>query len=549
MCSTQILFPDMRSRRAVFFAFFRTFQSFFCLFLCAFLPLSAAADESLPAAGAVAVWSWRVEQGVLTLSVQIPAGIELNGILSHPSLEPETQALSRPLPVKKEEEEFFPGPGEYRWTYPADQLKFPLTLTVAEQACSAEGVCYAPKRYQRTFPDAESLSYGAFSTEQADAENPLMASDAEAPDSNAYLLIPDFEIIRSAEGYLSPDRFLDFLQDRSGSWKTRLFAGRHFLVVLLLILLGGIALNLTPCVLPLIPVNLAMIGTSGSSAEGFSRKSRILRGVCYGTGMMLCYGLLGGISAAGGLAFGFLNASSIFQFLTAAVFVLLALAMFDLLTLDLSRWSSFLKFPSGARYGGVFLMGALTALLAGACVAPVLAATLIQTASMVQTGRMEGLLLPFLLGLGMALPWPFLAAGISLFPKPGKWMVLVKRALGILILLLACHYAFTGFRMWQAGRNRQDSPALRNQELLAQALRESQETGRPILADCWATWCKNCAAMEAHTLSDPAVMRELEEHYIVIRLQLEDPADLSTADLMKLLGINGLPAFVIFRPL
>jgi len=66
---------------------------------------------------------------------------------------------------------------------------------------------------------------------------------------------------------------------------------------------------------------------------------------------------------------------------------------------------------------------------------------------------------------------------------------------------------------------------------------------RPVLVDCWATWCKNCAAMESTTLADPAVRAKLEK-FAIIRLQAED-----IDELRKVPGfgrVMGLPAFAIF---
>ena len=76
---------------------------------------------------------------------------------------------------------------------------------------------------------------------------------------------------------MPPDKFLRFLKDDNpNEFNANFFAGRGFLVMILLALAGGLALNLTPCVLPLIPVNLVMIGASGSKAET-TKKDRILR--------------------------------------------------------------------------------------------------------------------------------------------------------------------------------------------------------------------------------------------------------------------------------
>ena len=76
----------------------------------------------------------------------------------------------------------------------------------------------------------------------------------------------------------------------------------------------------------------------------------------------------------------------------------------------------------------------VAALLAGACVAPVVIQVVLFSSNLYATGTTVALALPFLLGLGMAVPWPIAGAGIAALPKPGAWMVRVKQAFGVIIL-------------------------------------------------------------------------------------------------------------------
>ena len=79
-------------------------------------------------------------------------------------------------------------------------------------------------------------------------------------------------------------------------------------------------------------------------------------------------------------------------------------------------------------------MGAVAALLAGACVAPVVIQVVLFSSNLYATGTTIALALPFVLGVGMAMPWPIAGAGLASLPKPGAWMVRVKQAFGVLIL-------------------------------------------------------------------------------------------------------------------
>ena len=92
-------------------------------------------------------------------------------------------------------------------------------------------------------------------------------------------------------------------------------------------------------------------------------------------------------------------------------------------------------------------MGIIAALLAGACVAPVLIAVLLHSATIYKEGNPAGLLLPFLLGLGMGLPWAFAGAGIAVLPKPGKWMMHIKYIFGVLIIAMGLYYGYLAFTL------------------------------------------------------------------------------------------------------
>ena len=120
--------------------------------------------------------------------------------------------------------------------------------------------------------------------------------------------------------------------------------------------------------------------------------------------------------------FGTINATPWFNLGIAVLFVVLALAMFDVLVIDFSRFSTRFNVGDGGR--GTFLvafgMGAVAALLAGACVAPVVIQVVLFSSNLYASGTALALALPFLLGVGMAIPWPIAGAGIAALPQPGR---------------------------------------------------------------------------------------------------------------------------------
>ena len=356
---------------------------------------------------------------------------------------------------------------------------------------------------------------------------------AGAPDARDIRAVPT----RMALGYMDAESFLRFLRGDAPSAALPASMG----LLLLTLLVAGAAMNLTPCVLPMIPVNLIVIGQSP------------LRGLLYGLGMALAYGILGVLAAVGGLAFGAVQSSPLFNAAVALVFVALGLSLCGAFTLDLARFRARAKSPSPARAGFLLplFMGALSAVLAGACVAPVLISVLVLTANLHAQGHAFALGLPFVLGLGLALPWPFLGAGLKVLPKPGAWMRWVNRAFAALVFGFALWHgrlAVVGLRTAQAEAAAPDAAKASAREAtpatFGPLLASLGDSARPILVDCWATWCKNCTAMERGTLRNPKVMAALAG-YTVVRLQAEDLMALRRLPGFE--GVRGLPAFVLFE--
>ncbi len=366
-----------------------------------------------------------------------------------------------------------------------------------------------------------------------------------------------FRVVESQAGYLKAGEFLDFMDRAENGGGDELSGIRLFLtdpvafvresgllLTLLFILVGGLLLNLTPCVLPMIPINLAIIG---AGAQAGSKRRGFALGAAYGLGIALSYGLLGAIIVMTGSRFGTIQANPWFNLVISLIFVVLALAMFDVFQIDLSRFQS--KLGGGQKQGSFVVaitMGSVAALLAGACVAPVVIAVLLLATSL----GTPGLVLPFVLGFGMALPWPFAGAGLSFLPKPGKWMEYVKYAFGIGIILFAVYYGHLSYRAFRpaevaAGEAKGhfvvDGATNAG---LADALRQARAEGRPVFIDFWASWCKNCHAMEKSTFKDAVVKARLEK-YLFIKYVSEDPVDPETKAVMDRFNVQGLPTFVV----
>ena len=373
---------------------------------------------------------------------------------------------------------------------------------------------------------------------------------AAAP-ADATTMLDRFVVRGTEGGYLPAATFTKFVQDaQAGVAQRGMFEGRGPLTILLIVFLGGLALNLTPCVLPMIPVNLAIIG---AGSQGGSRSRGLVLGSVYGAAMAVVYGVLGLIVILSAQTFGTINSSPWFNIGIAVLFVALALAMFDVFEIDFSKYSA--NVGTGSSRGSVmlaFTMGGVAALLAGACVAPVVIQVVLFSTNLYATGTSAALALPFVLGLGMAAPWPVAGAGISALPKPGAWMVRVKQGFGVIILITAAYYAYTAYGIF---RDRSVDPAQVSSSVdellkegwhadLAEGLAVAEREGKPVLIDMWATWCKNCLTMDKTTLVDPSVKTALDG-FVKIKFQAESPDESPAREVMQRFGAVGLPTYVV----
>ena len=430
---------------------------------------------------------------------------------------------------------------------------FPSELLVKFQGCS-NSACYFPEKHLFSITSSAIVA-------QVEKKSDSDPDGAAVGESGSQIGTNGFTIGGRQTGYVPKKTFLEFLdQSRSGQAlpgdALDKFDRVGPLVSLVLILLGGAGLNLTPCVLPLIPINLAIIG---AGARASSRRRGFALGGTYGLGMALVYGVLGLVVVLTGSKFGTLNSSGWFNFGIGAVFVAMSLAMFDLINIDFSRFQGRMG-GSGPSQAGKYVlalsMGAMAALLAGACVAPVVISVLLMAAQLYGKGAVAGLALPFVLGLGMALPWPFAGAGLSFLPKPGKWMKWVKYSFGALILLFAGYYGHLGVKALEADsalRASHNAPA--DQALQADApnaaleagLRKARQQGKPLLIDFAASWCKNCLAMDSTVFPAPEVKERLNQ-FVVVRYDAEKPNESPAREVLNQFGVMGLPTYVVLLP-
>ncbi len=501
------------------------------------------------------------------LTIDAPGGVTVDEIVFPPSTVFKVAGLD---PLDVFEQHFAIGAQvTLAPAVPAGDIVVPATLRY--QACDAN-LCYSPTTAKfewtlRVVPattsvdggrDAvfASIPFGTGSKPAAPAPHggtPGVSAGAGAS-GDGIAKLDAFNVLGTTGGYQNSTDFLKFIHNAESGVKERgLLEGRGPLAILLIVLIGGLALNLTPCVLPMIPINLAIIG---AGAQASSRSRGFLLGSAYGGAMALVYGVLGLIVILTAGTFGTINSSPWFNLGIAILFVVLGLAMFDVLLIDFSKYSAGIGTSSSrGSFGLAFTMGAVAALLAGACVAPVVIQVVLFSSNLYATGTTIALALPFVLGVGMAIPWPVAGAGLASLPKPGMWMVRVKQAFGVFIIATAAYYGYEAYSIFA---NRWVDPKAVASSVeeqlkagwhssLADGLAAAEREQKPVMIDMWASWCKNCLTMDKTTLASSDVQQALAG-YVKIKYQAEDPDEQPAKAVMQRFDAVGLPAYVILRP-
>ena len=211
---------------------------------------------------------------------------------------------------------------------------------------------------------------------------------------------------------------------------------------------AGLVTSVTPCVYPMIPITIGILG--GSGTETRSRSRTVGYALLYALGLSLVYASLGLLAGMTGTLFGTVSSNRWAYLVMANLLLLFALGMLDVFPVTLPTrlvaWAG--KF-GGRSPGSVFLMGATSGLVAAPCGAPAFAAVL----TFVGQTRSAGLgflyLFVFSLGMTALLILVGLSAGaLTALPRPGNWMVWVKKAAGVVILAMAEFYLVKAGQVW-----------------------------------------------------------------------------------------------------
>ncbi|TWC65205.1 protein-disulfide reductase DsbD [Herbaspirillum sp. SJZ099] len=393
--------------------FYRSMHRLLLNILC-LLPLAAllslsparAADDYLPPEQAFQLSARMLDAATLELSYRIADGYYMYRDRFHFSAEGATLGEPQfPHGVTKYDENFQKEVETYHQAVtariPVADAAGPFTVNAVSQGCADKGLCYPPMTLK------VNLSPQAIGTV-------VRAGSASGAGDEA-----------ASAGGADVDGIAAVLK------------GGKLWSILSLFFILGIGLSFTPCVLPMVPILSSIIVGQQGTASGQGRTRSFLLSVDYALGMALVYTALG--VAAGMLGEG-LSAYLQNPWILGAFALLmagLALSMFDVYQLQVpAALQSKLSSASGGGSGtwvGVFLMGAISALIVGPCVAAPLAGALLyisQSGNVVLGGSAL-----FAMALGMSVPLLLIGASAgALLPRAGAWMDAVKRFFGVLML-------------------------------------------------------------------------------------------------------------------
>jgi thiol:disulfide interchange protein DsbD len=363
------------------------------------------------------------------------------------------------------------------------------------------------------------------------------------------------------------------------------FLTHGYVVGLLVVLLGGLALNLTPCVYPLIGVTIAYFGNEA----GAPRKVIVLA-CLYVLGIALMFSGVGVAVALSGGLFGAALQNPFVLAIIATMLLTLAASSFGLFVLQPPQWIMQRAGIARPGYFGALVMGLGMGVIAAPCIGPIVLGLLL----MVQRSQsaLFGFVLFFTLAVGLGLPYIGLAmaaGNIRRLPRSGEWLAWIEQLFGFVLVGLALYFLdpllpnrivtrmlpyyavavglFLGFisragRNWRPflviryavgalsivaliallGHSRHPVAQLAFEPFNPTLVETAKSAGKPVVIDFAADWCVPCREMEGTTFVDPAVVREAAGF---VRLRANLTAENATNQaIIKQFTVEGVPTTV-----
>jgi thiol:disulfide interchange protein DsbD len=364
--------------------------------------------------------------------------------------------------------------------------------------------------------------------------------------------------------------------------------GWAMLWTLLGIFAGGVALNLTPCVYPLIPITASYFG--GRSGEG--KGSIFGHGVCYIGGLAVTNSTLGVTAALTGGMMGAMLQHPAVLIGVGTVLVFFALSLFGFWELKLPGGLTRASSRSYGGYLGSLFMGLTLGVVAAPCIGPFVLGLLTWVAGM--GSALMGFLVFFTLSLGLGLPLFVLAVfsgKLDRLPRSGEWMVWVRKLMGWVLVGMAAYFvrpllpeslgvgllatvilaaglhlgwvdrsaAGVGTFRWIkkgvglsgvlaaaliAGAWLVRGPGVSWESYSSDLLAEARNRGTPAILDFSATWCTPCRQLDDETFHDPEVVALAEKAFLMVKVDLTRSGNVLHERLVEKYGVKGVPTVV-----
>lgn len=300
--------------------------------------------------------------------------------------------------------------------------------------------------------------------------------------------------------------------------------------------LAGLAVNLTPCVYPMLTVTVSLF----KPRHGQTVRHSFSKALVFVLGMALMYSTLGYFAASTGKLFGSILQNSFVVGLAGMFIMALGLSMLGLFKLYLP--THLLDRVAGLKkvgYLGLFASGMFVGLFACPCVGPPVLALL---AAVADNGDPRfGLSAFFVFSMGLGLPYLVLGTFSGLLtklPKAGKWLHWVERVFGVVLLGLGAFYLALAFHVqWPGTMN---ISGVRWQPYSIGRAQELAAEHKPAVVDFYADWCLSCKELEHETLSNPEVAAKLAQ-VATLRVDATNVDDPKVSALIDKYGIVGLP--------